>query len=171
MLFRSATNLFTGTQLFEENSNTTGAFAVASPIKILNTNTTVNNWASLEFDTQGNIAAGIGAQNIDQTNFYATLNFFTRGSDGFQKRLALSSTGLSSSYLLTAHGTQFGGTAYSVAGTALPACAAGTILQRLGVSDATLATPGSAYVGSGTYTIAVECTLNSTGTAYAWIID
>lgn len=53
----------------------------------------------------------------------------------------------------------------------LPSCAASTLGVRRMVSDATLATPGSTAVGSGTYTIAVQCTFNSTGSAYTWIID
>ena len=53
----------------------------------------------------------------------------------------------------------------------LPACVSGTLGLRQQVSDATLATPGSTAVGSGTYTIAVQCIFNSTGSAYTWIID
>jgi len=60
---------------------------------------------------------------------------------------------------------------YSVAGTPLPTCNSVSISERLEVSDATLATPGSTYVGSGTYTIGVECIFNSTGSVYTWIID
>ncbi len=59
----------------------------------------------------------------------------------------------------------------SVAVGSLPSCASGTLLQRQGVNDATLATPGSTAVGGGTYTIAVQCTFNTTGSAYTWIID
>lgn len=66
---------------------------------------------------------------------------------------------------------KFDGTVYSAAGTAVPTCNAGNLLLRVAVSDATLATPGSTYVGSGTYTIALQCTYNSTGPAYTWIID
>ncbi len=62
-------------------------------------------------------------------------------------------------------------TIYSVAGTPLPSCASATKGGRLVVSDATVATPGSAYVGSGTYTIGVECVYNSTGSVYSWNID
>ena len=63
------------------------------------------------------------------------------------------------------------GTFYSVAGTALPTCSNATILQRLAVSDATSATPGTTYAGSGTYKIPVECIFNATGSVYTWIID
>jgi hypothetical protein len=63
--------------------------------------------------------------------------------------------------------TQF----YSAAGTPLPSCASGTLLQHLAVSDATADTPGTAYVGSGTYTIGVQCIYNSSGSVYTWIID
>jgi hypothetical protein len=59
--------------------------------------------------------------------------------------------------------------AYNMA--TLPACGAATLLERLAVSDATVAVPGSAYTGGGTYTIAVECTFNSAGSIYTWIID
>ncbi len=57
-----------------------------------------------------------------------------------------------------------------VTGT-IPACGAATLLDRLPVSDATLATPGSTYVGSGHYTIAVQCIYNVNTTTYTWIID
>ena len=60
---------------------------------------------------------------------------------------------------------------YSAAGSALPVCASGLLLKRVAVSDATLNTPGSTYVSGGTYTIAVQCTYNSTGPAYTWLID
>ena len=60
----------------------------------------------------------------------------------------------------------------------LPACSAtggvggvSTLLMRTGVTDATVATPGSAYVGGGTYSIGVECIYNSATTTYSWIID
>ena len=58
-----------------------------------------------------------------------------------------------------------------VATSALPACASGTLLMRAAVNDATSATPGTALVGSGTYTIAVQCIYHSAGTVYSWIID
>lgn len=63
------------------------------------------------------------------------------------------------------------GTVYSVAGTALPSCASTTLLQRLAVSDATSATPGTTYAGGGPYTIPVECIFNATGSVYSWIVD
>jgi hypothetical protein len=58
-----------------------------------------------------------------------------------------------------------------VAVGSLPSCASSTLGQRQEVNDATLATPGSTAVGSGTYTIAVQCIVNSTGPTYTWIID
>lgn len=60
---------------------------------------------------------------------------------------------------------------YSAAGTPIPACASGLLLQRAGVLDATVNTPGSTYISGGTYTITVQCVLNSTGTVYAWQVD
>jgi hypothetical protein len=71
---------------------------------------------------------------------------------------------------LLATGTQLANP-FSVAGTAIPACASAYLGTRYLVSDATVATPGTAYTGSGTFTIAVECTFNSTGSVYTWIID
>ena len=62
------------------------------------------------------------------------------------------------------------GTFYSAAGTTLPACGA-TTLGRSWVSDATVATPGTAYTSGGTFTIAVQCIFNSTGSVYSWIVD
>ena len=53
----------------------------------------------------------------------------------------------------------------------LPFCASGTLFQRVGVTDATVATPGSAYTGGGHYSIAVQCTYYATTTTYSWIID
>jgi hypothetical protein len=58
-----------------------------------------------------------------------------------------------------------------VAVASLPACATGTLGIRQLVNNATVATPGNPAVGGGTYTIAVECIYNSTGSAYGWIID
>jgi hypothetical protein len=58
-----------------------------------------------------------------------------------------------------------------VATSSLAACASATLGQRSEVNDATLATPGSTLAGSGTYTIAVQCIFNSTGSVYYWIID
>jgi len=58
-----------------------------------------------------------------------------------------------------------------VATSSLAACASATLGQRSEVNDATLATPGSTLAGSGTYTIAVQCIFNSTGSVYSWIID
>ena len=63
------------------------------------------------------------------------------------------------------------GTFYRVAGTALPSCASTLILQRLAVSDATSATPGTTYAGGGPYTVPVECIFNATGSVYSWIVD
>lgn len=63
------------------------------------------------------------------------------------------------------------GTFYRVAGTALPSCASTLILQRLAVSDATSATPGTTYAGGGSYTVPVECIFNATGSVYSWIVD
>lgn len=60
------------------------------------------------------------------------------------------------------------GARYSVAGTPLPACAAGTLLYQLPVSDATSDTQGTTYAGGGAITIQVQCVFN---TAYKWIID
>ncbi len=81
----------------------------------------------------------------------------------------------------TIGGTLQTGTGGSVAGSwqplnptlvgSLTSCASGSVGTRSIVSDATLATPGSSAVGSGTYTIAVQCIFNSTGSAYTWIID
>jgi hypothetical protein len=59
----------------------------------------------------------------------------------------------------------------SVAVGSLPACAAGTLGQRQLVNNANSATPGTVATGSGTYTIAVECIYNSSGSSYYWIID
>ena len=61
--------------------------------------------------------------------------------------------------------------AYNAATDVLPAAAAGTKGMRALVSDATVATPGSPYVGGGTYTIGVQCIYNSSGATYSWIID
>ncbi len=58
-----------------------------------------------------------------------------------------------------------------VAVGSLAACAAGTLGQRVEVSDATVATPGSTAVGSGTFTVSVQCIKNSTGNVFTWIID
>jgi hypothetical protein len=81
-----------------------------------------------------------------------------------------------SAAIAISNGTQIAGTFYSAAGTPLPSCAAGTLLQRVGVSDAAgvaTAQPvaGSAYASGGTFTMPVICIFNSTGSVYTWIID
>ncbi len=53
----------------------------------------------------------------------------------------------------------------------IPACNSSNLYNRVGVTDATVATPGSAYVGGGHYSIAVQCTYYATTTTYSWIID
>lgn len=61
-----------------------------------------------------------------------------------------------------------GGSAYTSGGSAVSTPALGmTVL----VSDATVAVPGSAYATGGTYTIKAECTFNSSGSVYAWLIN
>ena len=55
--------------------------------------------------------------------------------------------------------------------TSLPTCGAGYLGQIRRVSDSVSATPGASPVGSGTYTINVQCIYNSSGTTYAWIVD
>jgi hypothetical protein len=66
----------------------------------------------------------------------------------------------------------YGGTKYSAAGTAIPACAAGTLLNRVAVSDAPSTSAGTAYgSGGGTFTTWVQCTFNSSGSVYAWVVD
>lgn len=59
----------------------------------------------------------------------------------------------------------------AVAVGSLPGCASGTLGTRRLVNDANSATPGTTAAGSGTYTVAVECIYNSSGTVYTWIID
>lgn len=59
----------------------------------------------------------------------------------------------------------------AVATSALPSCASATLGRRAEVNDATLAIPGSALAGGGTFTIAVQCIFNSSGAVYSWIID
>ncbi len=70
-------------------------------------------------------------------------------------------------------GTSGGGFQHvgAVAVGSLTACNSTYIGTRRLVNDATVATPGSPAVGSGTFTIAVQCIFNSTGSAYSWIID
>ena len=48
---------------------------------------------------------------------------------------------------------------------------AGTLLQHLGVTDATVATPGTTYAGSSTNAVTVECVSTASGSGYKWIID
>lgn len=53
----------------------------------------------------------------------------------------------------------------------LPGCNTGNLLSQRGVTDATLATPGSAVTGGGNFTVAVRCIYNSGTTTYSWVID
>jgi hypothetical protein len=60
-------------------------------------------------------------------------------------------------------------------GSAIPACASNLVGKRVLVTDATITTLigawGTTYSSGGTYTVAVECIFNSTGSVYTWIID
>jgi hypothetical protein len=162
----TAKNPSTGAVTLDLQPN--GELQVANFINFLNSNPYLENTSNtpLAFIVNGHYTWAANTLDGFQFGTAQDTNLYRSATNTLKTDGALNVTGLEAN-----HGTQINGTLYSVAGTALPACAAGTLLQRLGVSDATLATPGSAYVGSGTYTIAVECTLNSTGTAYAWIID
>jgi hypothetical protein len=62
-------------------------------------------------------------------------------------------------------------TVYSAAGIPIPACAASYKFAQALVSDATSATPGTAYTSSGGYSVPVRCVFNATGSVYAWQID
>lgn len=53
----------------------------------------------------------------------------------------------------------------------LASCASGTLGTTTLVDDATSKTPGAAAVGSGPYSIRVQCILDTGGPTYSWIID
>jgi hypothetical protein len=180
--------------------NTTGMLNFAMGLESLVLNTTgYGNAAigadSLEYNTTGfnNTAVGQGAGGSGSATFPAnsnatgTNNTFVGsnampGSATQQDHLTVIGAdavgtcsdcvvlGRNSDIVQIPNGIQFT-KVYSVAGTPLPSCAAAALLQHLAVSDATADTPGTAYVGSGTYTIGIQCIYNSSGSAYTWIID
>jgi hypothetical protein len=118
----------------------------------------------------GNLALGSGAvlKGSSTSAFNGTANWGISGCGSNCVAAGNGSAGDGSSLVkLGGIGTS---TIYNTA--SLPACSAsGILLQRRAVSDATVNTPGSPYVGGGTYTIWVQCTYNSAGSVYAWLID
>jgi hypothetical protein len=118
----------------------------------------------------GNLALGSGAvlKGSSTSAFNGTANWGISGCGSNCVAAGNGSAGDGSSlFELGAIGTS---TIYNT--SSLPSCGAtGILLQRRAVSDATVNTPGSPYVGGGTYTIWVQCTYNSAGSVYTWIID
>lgn len=118
--------------------------------------------------------AGVSIGNVGTLGFSSTNDATFSNDDAGISRVSAGMIGVGNAQ----QGTTSGGlqaTIYQSLNAltvgSLPACASGTLGQRRQVSDATVATPGSAATGSGTYTIGVQCIFNSTGSVYSWIID
>jgi hypothetical protein len=75
------------------SSSTTFPVAGSTALSIRNLDTTVNNWAALEFHAGTINTAGIGSRNVDPTNGYGELWFYGRSAGGIRPRLRLPSTG------------------------------------------------------------------------------
>ncbi len=71
----------------------TAAFSSFSHLGIRNSDSTTNNFTELSFHGSGAITSGIASKNIDQSNAYAQLEFYTRGTSGFNNRMTILSNG------------------------------------------------------------------------------
>jgi len=77
-----------------DSSSSTAAANHEAGIRISNTDTTANNWASVVFDSAAVAAGDMSLQFTDHTNNYGELTFSTRGTDGYYERMRIDSAGL-----------------------------------------------------------------------------
>jgi len=76
-----------------DSSSSTSAGNHEAGIRISNTDTTANNWASVVFDSAAVAAGDVSLQFTDHTNNYGELTFSTRGTDGYYERMRIDSVG------------------------------------------------------------------------------
>ena len=135
----------------------------------------------LTIQTSGNFLTIGDATNTNSQFTFLTGGYLNSSTDGVQSHKNVSMYNPASGVWAFGLGSNSGagatlqyaveqlGTPVAVA--SLPACASGTLYSRRPVNDATSATPGTTASGSGTFSIIVQCTFNSSGSAYTWIID
>jgi hypothetical protein len=105
------------------------------------------------------------ASAVDQWVIYDALGSGSNPNDTLTIRDASSPSGFQS---VSVPALKLSG---SMAVGSLPACQSGFVGTRQLVNDANSAAPGTTAAGGGTYTIAVQCIYNSSGSVYTWIID
>ena len=92
LTIQGTTNL-NGSVKASVNSSSTGLGNHVSSIRINNTDSTVNNWSALVFDSNSGASAEVSARFIDHTNNYADLYLITRGTGGYTTKLNIGSDG------------------------------------------------------------------------------
>jgi hypothetical protein len=76
------------------NSNATAGSFGNTGLRVANRNSTTNNWAAIQFDSaSGGLTATIQARNLDHTNHYGELWFYSRSAAGNLPRLRIPGTG------------------------------------------------------------------------------
>jgi hypothetical protein len=86
---------------FRQATSTISPFAASAPLNIRNTNATASNWAEMGFLVSGGgIAAGIAARLTNHALSYGDLFFYTRNTDGWQPRIAVTGVGIVDIYNL-----------------------------------------------------------------------
>ena len=113
-VINGTSNLNGGVSVNVDSSSTSFGNHQAA-LRIDNTNTTANNWASLVFDSNNGSSAEVSARFTDHTNNYADLYFANRGSGGYTTKMFISQDGsvgvgtTSPSSLLTVHNSSTAG--------------------------------------------------------------
>ena len=78
-------------------SSSTSSTGWAPQIQVINPSATANNWALVGFADAGGagptLSAKLGVQFTDRTNHYGDIAFITHGSNGFNERMRIMSTG------------------------------------------------------------------------------
>ena len=91
-VINGTSNLNGGVSVNVDSSSTSFGNHQAA-LRIDNTNTTANNWASLVFDSNNGSSAEVSARFTDHTNNYADLYFANRGSGGYTTKMFISQDG------------------------------------------------------------------------------
>ena len=79
---------------FTDSSSVIGANLAQVGLLLRNSDSTINNWNLIEFDSaNGGVAASIGAQVADHTNHYGDFVIATRGTGGWGEKMRVGSNG------------------------------------------------------------------------------
>ena len=79
---------------FQSDQSATNWVSTYGAFNLVNANATANNHAIFTFaDNAGASSAGVGVKFTDRTNHYGDLYFYTNGTDGYNQRLYIQSTG------------------------------------------------------------------------------